>query len=407
VEPELALGLPAVGAVAAGVLKSRRRVAFIAAAGLGLAGIAAVLAGGPPRLLWDAGLGIGMSAPGRAILVASALALALIVSLAPPRVDRLALLSSGLAGLAALAAFLIAPNLILVAVAVLVLGVAHASLPALRTFAERLRGPALAAVLLAVGVIVGTAEGPLSSDRVAAVALVLGLVSGVGLLPYLQRFEPGEPAATSPIAWTAFFGPALAVVVVARAIPLLAPQGVPIYGALMIGFGLINLYWGVLGSWRAETEAGAWRYSFLADWGLAMVGFGILVPDGVMAAYLVLLSMIMVRMPLYLWARPVVLGREQASLRGLNLLIAAALVGTAPFAGFAYRVMLLRGATELFWPLALVLVPAMLLWLPSSIRLARSIGRPRGRTAIGVAITLGVSLAIGVYPGLFQAAFTP
>ena len=67
--------------------------------------------------------------------------------------------------------------------------------------------------------------------------------------------------------------------------------------------------------------------------------------------------------------------------------------GAAPFAGFAARVLLLRGATEVYWPLALVIGLGLLMWLPPSLRLGRSLGLPRGRQAIGVAIVLAVNLA--------------
>jgi len=78
-----------------------------------------------------------------------------------------------------------------------------------------------------------------------------------------------------------------------------------------------------------------------------------------------------------------------------------ALGGAAPFSGFAVRILLLRAASELAWPLALLLVGAMLLWVAHSLRLGRSLGRPTGRTAVGVGIALALSLAIGVAPGLF------
>ena len=80
------------------------------------------------------------------------------------------------------------------------------------------------------------------------------------------------------------------------------------------------------------------------------------------------------------------------------LVLAAALAGSAPFAGFAARVMLLRGATQIYWPLAVVLAALMLLWLPASLRLGRSMGLPRGRQAIGVGIVLAVNVFLGLYP---------
>jgi hypothetical protein len=61
-------------------------------------------------------------------------------------------------------------------------------------------------------------------------------------------------------------------------------------------------------------------------------------------------------------------------------------------------VLLLRAATQLFWPLALAIAIAMLMWLPGSLRLGRSMGLPRGRQALGVAIVLAVNVAAGLYP---------
>jgi len=53
-------------------------------------------------------------------------------------------------------------------------------------------------------------------------------------------------------------------------------------------------------------------------------------------------------------------------------LLAGLLVGLAPFAGFAARLLLLRGAIHLYWPLAVVIGVALLLWLGQGIRLASS-----------------------------------
>ena len=40
----------------------------------------------------------------------------------------------------------------------------------------------------------------------------------------------------------------------------------------------------------------------------------------------------------------------------------------------------------------------MLLWLPGSLRLGRSLGLPKGRQAVGVALVLAVNVAVGLYP---------
>ena len=78
--------------------------------------------------------------------------------------------------------------------------------------------------------------------------------------------------------------------------------------------------------------------------------------------------------------------------------MAAALAGAAPFAGFPARLLILRGASVQAWPLALVLVVAMLGWLPQSIRLAQTLGSPAGRVRVGLAVVLVLNLALGLYP---------
>jgi len=52
-----------------------------------------------------------------------------------------------------------------------------------------------------------------------------------------------------------------------------------------------------------------------------------------------------------------------------------------------------------------VLAAGMLLWLPGSLRLGRSIGAPRRRQALGVALMLAANIAAGLYPlPLLEAA---
>ena len=47
---------------------------------------------------------------------------------------------------------------------------------------------------------------------------------------------------------------------------------------------------------------------------------------------------------------------------------------------------------------ALVLALTMLMWLPASLRLGRSMGMPRGRQAVGAGIVLAVNVVLGLYP---------
>ena len=232
--------------------------------------------------------------------------------------------------------------------------------------------------------------------RFAAVGLAAGLVAVLGLLPYIHEFDPEEVTAASPIAWLAFLGPILGVVIVTRARDLV-PTAAAAFGAVLIGLGLLNILWGSLASWLTEKGTSAWHYSFMADWGLVLCAFGIQVSDGQAAAVLILLGLLLNRLPLYLWSRRPMRESIQTD-RPINLLAAAMLAGSAPFAGFAARILLLRGATQLFWPLALVIGVGLLLWLPPSLRLGRSLGAPHGRQAVGVGIALAAGAAIGLYP---------
>jgi formate hydrogenlyase subunit 3/multisubunit Na+/H+ antiporter MnhD subunit len=234
-------------------------------------------------------------------------------------------------------------------------------------------------------------------DRFGAVGLVAGLVAAVGLLPYIHEFDPEESVVASPIPWIAFVGPLLAATLMSRVRHVLPADAGDAFGAMLLGLGLLNILWGSVAAWRTENGAAAWRYSFMADWGLVLCGFGLAIADGQGAALILLFSIVLGRLPLYLWSRQA-LREKTPTDRPINLLVAAALAGSAPFAGFAARVLLLRGATQVYWPLALVLAVAMLLWLPASLRLGRSMGLPRGRQAVGVAIVLAVNMVLGLYP---------
>jgi len=331
------------------------------------------------------------------LLLAATATLMLVVVTAPPRVARTRLLAWGVVGLAGMAAIALVPSMDLALLILLVLAVLHAGLASNRDFAMRLRAPVLAIGLLAIGLALGRFQGPAVLQRFGAIGMVAGLVAAIGLLPYIHEFDPEESAVASPIPWIAFIGPLLAVAVMSRARHFLPVEAAAAFGAMLIGLGLINMLWGNVASWRTQNDAVAWRYSFMADWGLVLCGFGLAIADGRSAALILLLSIVLGRLPLYLWSRQAL--REKAPTeRPINLLVAAVLAGSAPFAGFAARVLLLRGASSLYWPLALVLAAGMLLWLPGSLRLGRSMGMPRGRQAIGVAVVLAVNVVLGIYP---------
>jgi len=400
-EPELAVGLPAAGSLCAAVLRTRPRAALVAAAVLGFLGLAAVALASPGRTSNQLGIGLSLSPESRALLLAAGAALALTVVLAPLAVERAILLTWGLAGLAGMAAIAAAGSLEVLILVVLVLSVLQAAAAGNRSFATRLRGPVLAVVLLSLAAVCARAEGPEFLSRFAAVGLVAGLCAAVGTLPYMHEFDPSERTATSPIPWIAFIGPVLALSVLARARELIPAEGGTL-GAMMIGLGLLNVVWGSLASWRTENGAAAWHYSFIADWGLVLCGLGLAVADGQRAAILLLYGILLSRLPLYLWSRQS-LREKRPNDRPINLLAAAMLAGSAPFAGFAARVLLLRGATQLYWPLALAIGLGLLLWLPPSLRLGRSLGLPRGRQAWGVGIALAINVVIGLYPQPFLA----
>jgi hypothetical protein len=398
-EPELAIGLPAAGSLCAAALRARPRAAFAAGAALGLCGLAVIVLTTPGRSSEQLGITLSLTAQGRSLLIAAAAALALVVVLAPLLVERATLLTWGLAGLAGMAAIASATSIDLIVLVVLVLAVLQASSTGGRSFATRLRGPVLAVTLVALAAVAAHSVGPLLLSRLAAVGLVAGLSAGVGTLPYIHEFVPEERTATSPIPWMAFNGPVLALAMLTRARELIPSEG-GAFGAMMIGLGLLNMLWGSLASWRTESGAAAWHYSFMADWGLALCGLGLAITDGQRAALLVFYGILLSRLPLYLWSRQA-LREKRPNDRPINLLAAAMLAGSAPFAGFAARVLLLRGATQLYWPLALVIGLGLLLWLPPSLRLGRSLGLPRGRQAWGVGIALAVNVVIGLYPQPF------
>jgi hypothetical protein len=395
-QPELAIALPAAGAVGIAALRARPRAAFVVGAILGLSGLAAIILAAPGRSSDQLGVVLSLTSASRSLVIAASTAVVLVVALAPPNVERITLLTWGLAGLAGMTAIAAAPNLDLVMLAVVALAVLQAAAAGRRSFAARIRAPILAVGLLAFAVMFARVEGPPLLARFAAVALVAGLGAAVGTLPFIHEFDPVERTATSPIPWIAFLGPVLALAVVSRADALVPSAGAD-FGAMLIGLGLLNMLWGTIASWRTDNGAAAWRYSFMADWGLVLCGFGLAVGDGQRAAVLMLCGVLLSRLPLYLWSRQA-LREKTPNDRPVNLLVAAMLAGAAPFAGFAARVLLLRGATQIYWPLALVIGLGLLLWLPSSLRLGRSLGVPRGRQALGVGIALAVNVVIGVYP---------
>lgn len=395
-EPELAVALTAAGAACVSALKPRPRLALAAGIALGAAGLVAVVLSRPEVSSDQLGITLSLSPGARSLLIAASAALAILVALPPPRAERANLLRWGLGGLAGMTAMAASPNLALAVMALLLLVVLQVAGTGRRSYASRVRAPALAVALLTLAVALAALTGPTLLNRVVAVCLVAGLAAALGLLPYIHEFDAEEPTATSPIPWLAFVGPMIAAVVIAHADEL-AEGAEDAIGALLIGLGLLNIVVATVGSWRTTSDAAAWRYSFIADWGLALCGFGLVLPDGIGAALLVLYSILLGRLPLYLWSRQSLREKAQTD-RPINFIVAAALAGSAPFAGFPARILLLRAATAMYWPLALVLACSFLLWLPGSLRLGRTMGAPTGRQLVGVAIALAISVAFGLFP---------
>ncbi len=397
---ELAFGLPAVGAVLVSLFRRRRGLAVVAGLAFGLAGLVAtslVVPGRQDRLL---GLDLMLLAPEQVVLVATFVAGGLAVLLVPPGADRVPMLLSVLSGLSAIAAVAILTEPLEVALVVLVLAAVQAAVPALRSFSDRVRAPAFGALLIALGALLAAGASSPLLVKVSGLAVVLGVTATIGVAPYLQRLDPREPAPASPVAWLGFLGPGLVVVLVTRLAGLLPADAGSGY-AVLLALGIFNLGMGAFGAWQSKANADLWRYSFIGDWGLVLIGFGVLNQVAAGGAYLLLLSILLLRLPLYLLARPALIrARPVPTITPLTLLVAAALFGSAPFAGFPARLLIIRGATQLAWPLTVLLVLVMLSWLPQSLRLAQTLGRPTGRLAAGMVIVLLLNLALGLYPNL-------
>ena len=353
--------------------------------------------------LLPAGAVLRLTPAGRSLLLASAVAVVLTTVLAPHRVARWELFAAGLGALGGEALLMALTDPLAVAAVLLLTGFGFAARPGVRPFVVRARRPAFAALLVGGGWAFVTMAGPTWLGRAGALALALGMVAAAGLAPYLASVDADEPASSSFVAWSGFFGPALAVSLPGRVLPGLHQGDAAVFGAALVGLGLVNLGWGTIGAWRTASDVEAWRCSFLVDWGLALIGTGLLLPDGLAAAYLALLAIVLVRVPLYLWARPALLGREPARLGALNILLAVLLAGAAPFSGFPVRLLALSAATQTAWPLAVPMVAAMLLCTMSAVRLARTLGSHHGRAAVGLWLTLGLGLLLGLAPGALRA----
>lgn len=342
------------------------------------------------------------SPPARALLGASLFALLVTALCMRTEADRLGLVATGLAGLGGVALLVMAASPILTGIVLLLVVGVYVSRSTSQPLVERVRNPGAGAVLLGVSGVLSTIRSDPACAEAASLTLVLGVVAVGGLVPYLHRYQPERATAASGLAWSVFVAPALAVAVLTQTVPHLHGPGRSVFSGLCVVIGLVNVVYGLFGAWQAPGRAETWRHSFLAEWGLALCAFGLLLPDhhGAEAAYLLLISLVTVRFPLYMLARAPVQSGETGRWAPLNLLSGLALAGIAPFVGFAARLVLLGAAMEVAWPLALVLMLAMLAFLSHSFRLGASLAVPRGRTAVGLILILALAAAIGVAPGL-------
>jgi hypothetical protein len=399
---ELAMAFPSAGALAVALLHSRRLAATVTGILLGAAGALAALLATPQETFH--GLSIGIAPTAHAVLLLTFAGAGLTLLLPAAGADRVTLLGMLLAGLAIASAVAAIADPYLVALVVVLAAGLQTALPALRSLGQRMRGPAFGAVLIILGSALGAGAANSALASVSGLSMVLGIVAAVGLAPYLHDLDPRESPAASPVTWLGFLGPSLAALLVVRLLPILPPAAGAGYATGLIGVGLFNAAIGTYGKWRARDPAARWRYSFIGDWGLALVGLGLLAPTGQAGALLLLTSVLLLRLPLYLLARPALIREREPSGHALNLVAAAALAGAAPFAGFAARILLLRAATAAYWPLALVLALLMLAWLPGSVRLARSLGEPDRRLGWSITVLLVVNAVIGLYPAPLIAA---
>jgi formate hydrogenlyase subunit 3/multisubunit Na+/H+ antiporter MnhD subunit len=117
-------------------------------------------------------------------------------------------------------------------------------------------------------------------------------------------------------------------------------------------------------------------------------------------AFLILVQILLVRLPLHDLAQARVALGERPRAGGLSVVVGAVLCGLPPFAGFAARFYLLRASTEVGALLTVPLLLGLLLWMLIGLRMGRALGVPRGRRAIGFSLVLGIALGLGVVPWL-------
>jgi len=370
---------------------------------LGLGAIRSITASDPARLppaalLLALGLSevaalepvaISLHAPVLGAALAAAVAALLTFGAAPGWRPALRLFVAAAVGLAVIVA---EPSLALLGLVPLLL--AFAQLRAGRG-AFCLRSAALAAGLLGVAALAAAPAGGDRMQRLAALATALAAAAAAGVLPHLMELED-SPDARAAFLRRALLAPAFVLALTAQVAATLAPAPARIFGGTLVAIGALNVAAGLVGALGADRLR-AWRAAYLAEWGLVLISLGLLNSTGAAAAYLLLLSMLLLRLPPGAWLAAA--GEAPRSGRARGVLLALALAGGPPFAAFAARVLLLRGATALAWPLALGVGLALAAWLPVSWRLGHDLRRPPRRFAdLAQLAGLAATAAIGIYP---------
>lgn len=343
--------------------------------------------------------------PVRGLLAAGLLSLALIVSSTSMRVgERRVQIRAGLIALGALSGVSLAGDPRYAAIVVLLL----VGLEAARggAIAPRAREQAAGAFLLGIGTVLLDVRPSRVAQNLGVLGVVLGLIAIAGLFPTVRQRTVRAPASEGDVSWLALVSPILVLIVASQVLARLPSPALLVYMALTIAFGVLNLAWGVIGAWRAKDDLVAWRFLFFADWGLALAGLGSVVPDGagMQGAFLVLVQILLVRFPMHELAQARTALGERPRAGALSVVAGAVLCGLPPFAGFAARFYLLRAATEVGWPLTVPLLLGLLLWVLIGLRIGRALGVPRGRSAIGFGLVLGIALGLGVVPWLVLQA---
>jgi len=339
--------------------------------------------------------------PVRGLLAAGLLSLALVAASTPIHLgDRGAQLRVGLISLGALSGVALGGDPRYAAIVVLLLVGLEASRGG--AIGPRAREQAAGAFLLGIGTVLGDVPQSAVAQNLGVLGVVLGLIAIAGLFPTVSRRTVRAPASEGDMTWLALVSPILVLIVASQVLVTLPSPALLVYRSLTIAFGLLNLVWGVVGAWRAKEDLVAWRFLFLADWGLALVGLGSVVPDGsgMQGAYLILVQILLVRLPLHELAQARTALGERPRAGGLAVVVGAVLCGLPPFAGFAARFYLLRAAAEQGALLAVPLLLGLLLWMLIGLRVGRALGIPRGRQAVGLGLVLGVALGLGVVPWL-------